>query len=252
MPDWLNQWEEWFGTQQVTPADTTFSWEDVLNPPLAGTTQTPYGTFPGTPQTQAPIQALGAPQYPIIQALQQRQTSGRQFTPAGSQYSFQNQTAPGMTRFSNLANYPQVGANQDALKQQARAKTQQYAQGKGWAQKPQKPQYAMGMNKLPVEQQYQNYGWAQMRWAKEHPGQPFPKTYSNPLARAQEAAVNQQYHSYAAVSAFLNLQGKGTQQPEPQTTSQDYGYGGWGYGGGRYKAKRYAEALPGVVWRMNQ
>jgi len=248
MPDWWEQTQDFFN-QYGTPSTTIGA--GVYTEPVS-----PPNPFTGGANINDWFANLGSPSpygvrsfnKPTVQA--QPEQVGNRVLPKPL---FEPQTYQAPQYVASTA--------QNKFYASQRAKQTQWQQAKGWAQmrqqatSTQKPQtqYAQGMNKLPMSQQMQNYGWAAQRWAKEHPGQPMPKAYSNPLTRAQEeASVKAQYsQGYAALSAYLNLLGtKPQEQPQP---NQGGGYGGYYYGGGgRYKQQRWAESLPGVVWRMNQ
>jgi hypothetical protein len=78
-------------------------------------------------------------------------------------------------------------------------------------------------------------------------------TLTNPLLITAQQSIPA-YYAYNAFWAAKNSLNKPA-TPPASSGGGGYGYGDWGYGyggGGGYTQRKYAENLPGAVWRMNQ
>jgi hypothetical protein len=107
-------------------------------------------------------------------------------------------------------------------------------------------------------QQIQGQGYAQMRKDATAPNPKngaFFQAAKNPLVLQAQAAAQKSFWSNAYTQLNAALRGVDLSGTPKASGGGGYGYGDWGYGyggGGGYTQRKYAENLPGAVWRMNQ
>jgi hypothetical protein len=191
---------------------------------------------------------------------QQPATPGQGFVNApqnlGGFSGFTQQKPPDMniaTRWTNPTS--NVPVNKSAVQGQGYAQmrkelapTAQTQQAKGYAQ--------MRAEANMTSQQKQNQMYGQMRNAASGPNPKngaFFQAAKNPLVLQAQAAAQKSFWSNAYQQ--LNAALRPVNLPLAQNnTGGGYGYGDWGYGygGGGGGSRKYAENLPGAVWRMNQ
>jgi hypothetical protein len=140
--------------------------------------------------------------------------------------------------------------------------------GPAFSQVPKPVQYSRGYETLSQNTSYQK---AQSNTYNNKTYVSYPNAHTNPLANSrnlmgsssqkandlaktakEDAAYKMQLNkAYTGYAAYLALLSKPT--TVPANTGGGYGYDyGYGYGGGGYSQRKYAENLPGAVWRMNQ